>query len=218
MTDLAGPLAAFLQEHLPRDRGASPHTVAGYAASFKLLAVFAAERHQLRPCRLQVGHLDIPTLLAFLNHLETDRDNGVRTRNARLSAIKSFFRYLEFRHPECLDLAAQVHALPQKKADLPPLDYLDRDEVRALLDAPATHTVTGLRGSRHAVPGLQCRPARLGTGRLGPGRPPGTGTRPHPDPGQGPPRSRPAAVEGKPATRYAPGSVSGRTAPTSICS
>ena len=145
MTELAGPLAAFLQEHLPRDRGASPHTVAGYAASFKLLAVFAAERHKLRPCRLQVGHLDIPTLLAFLNHLETDRDNGVRTRNARLSAIKSFFRYLEFRHPECLDLAAQVHALPQKKADLPPLDYLDRDEVQALLDAPATHTVTGLR-------------------------------------------------------------------------
>ena len=120
MTELAGPLAAFLQEHLPRDRGASPHTVAGYAVSFKLLAVFAAERHKLRPCRLQVGHLDIPTLLAFLNHLETDRDNGVRTRNARLSAIKSFFRYLEFRHPECLDLAAQVHALPQKKADLHP--------------------------------------------------------------------------------------------------
>ena len=140
MTELAGPLAAFLQEHLPRDRGASPHTVSGYAASLKLRAVFAAERHKLRPCRLQVGHLDIPTLLAFLNHLETDRDNTVRTRNARLSAIKSFFR-----HPECLDLAAQVHALPQKKADLPPLDYLDRDEVQALLEVPATHTVTGLR-------------------------------------------------------------------------
>lgn len=145
MTDLAGPLAAFLQEHLPRDRGASPHTVASYAASFKLLAVFAAERHKLRPCRLEVGHLDIPTLLAFLQHLETDRDNGVRTRNARLSAIKSFFRYLEFRHPECLDLAAQVHALPQKKADLPPVDYLDRDEVRALLEAPAADTASGLR-------------------------------------------------------------------------
>ena len=113
MTDLAGPLAAFLQEHLPRDRGASPHTVASYAASFKLLAAFAAERHKLRPCRLEVEHLDVPTLLAFLNHLETDRDHGVRTRNARLSAIKSFFRYLEFRHPECLDLAARVHAQPQ---------------------------------------------------------------------------------------------------------
>ena len=145
MTALAGPLAAFLHEHLPRDRGASPHTVASYAASFQLLAVFAAERHKLRPCRLEVGHLDIPTVLAFLSHLETDRDNGVRTRNARLTAVKSFFRYLEFRHPECLELAAQVHALPQKKTDLPPVDYLGHDEVRALLDTPAVDTVTGLR-------------------------------------------------------------------------
>ena len=145
MSELARPLAAFLREHLPRERGASPHTIASYAASFKLLAVFAARRHQLRPCQLQVGHLDTPTLLAFLDHLEADRDNGVRTRNARLAAIKSFFRYLEFRHPEYLDLAAQVHALPQKKADLPQIDYLNHAEIRALLDAPATDTVSGLR-------------------------------------------------------------------------
>ena len=145
MIDLARPLAAFLREHLPRDRGASPHTIASYTASFKLLAVFAARRHAVRPCQLQVGHLDTATLLAFLEHLEADRRNGVRTRNARLAAIKSFFRYLEFRHPECLDLAAQVHALPQKKCDQPPVDYLDHAEIRALLDAPATGTVTGLR-------------------------------------------------------------------------
>ena len=104
MSDLARPLGVFLREHLPRDRVASPHTIESYAASFKLLAVFAARRHKLRPCQLEVGHLDTTTLLAFLDHLEADRDNGVRTRNARLSAIKSFFRYLEFRHPECLDL------------------------------------------------------------------------------------------------------------------
>ena len=145
MLDLARPLAAFLREHLPRDRGASPHTIASYTASFKLLAVFAARRHAVRPCQLQLGHLDTATLLTFLEHLEADRRNGARTRNARLAAIKSFFRYLEFRHTECLDLAAQVHALPQKKTDLQPVDYLDHAEVRALLDAPATDTVTGLR-------------------------------------------------------------------------
>lgn len=145
MSDLARPLAAFLKEHLPTDRGASPHTIASYAASFKLLVVFAAQRHKIRPCQLEIGHLDTTTLLGFLEHLETDRGNGVRTRNARLAAIKSFFRYLEFRHPECLDQAARVHALPQKKGDLPPLEYLDPAEVRALLDAPATDTVTGLR-------------------------------------------------------------------------
>lgn len=145
MSDLARPLAVFLREHLPRDRGASPHTIASYATSFQLLAVFAARRHQVRPCQLQVGQLDTATLLSFLEHLEADRDNGVRTRNARLSAIKSFFRYLECRHPEHLDLAAQVHALPFKKGDLPPVDYLSPTELRALLDAPATDTVTGLR-------------------------------------------------------------------------
>ena len=145
MSDLARPLAAFLSEHLPRDRGASPHTIASYSATFRLLAVFAARRHAVRPCQLQVGQLDTATLLAFLAYLEADRNNGVRTRNARLSAIKSFFRYLEFRHPEHLDLAAQVHALPQKKGDLPPLDYLSHREVEALLDAPAADTVVGLR-------------------------------------------------------------------------
>ena len=145
MIDLARPLAAFLREHLPRDRGASPHTIASYTASFRLLAVFAAQRHAVRPCRLQVSHLDTATLLAFLDYLETERGNGVRTRNARLVAIKSFFRYLEFRHPECLDLAAQVHALPQKRGDQPPVDYLSRAEVRALLDAPEASRVTGLR-------------------------------------------------------------------------
>ena len=145
MTDLATPLAAFLREHLPRERGTSPHTVASYATSFKLLVVFAARRHQVRPCQLEVGQLDTTTLLAFLEHLEADRGNSARTRNARLAAIKSFFRYLECRHPAYLDLAAQVHALPQKKADLPPVDHLGRDEIDALLDAPAPGTVIGLR-------------------------------------------------------------------------
>ena len=144
-SDLARPLAAFLRDHLPGERGASPHTVASYAASFKLLAVFAAERHGVRPCQLQLGQLDTTTLLAFLEHLETQHDNGARTRNARLAAIKSFFRYLECRHPAWLDLAAQVRALPLKKCDLPPVDYLDRAEIRALLNAPASDTVTGLR-------------------------------------------------------------------------
>ncbi len=145
MPDLARPLTDFLTQYLPRDYGASPHTVASYTDSFKLLAVFTAQRHRTRPCQLQVSHLDPATLLAFLDHLETQRGNGVRTRNARLVAIKSFFRYLEFRHPECLDLAAQVHALPQKQGDQPPVDYLSRAEIQALLDAPPADTVTGLR-------------------------------------------------------------------------
>ena len=145
MTGLASPLAAFLREYLRRDRGASRHTIESYATSFRLLATFAADRHGIRPCALEVGHLDVDTILAFLDHLEAERGNSVSTRNIRLAAVKSFFRFLEFRVPQHLDMAAQVHAVPQKKGDVPALSYLDRDEVDALLKAPDTATKSGTR-------------------------------------------------------------------------
>ena len=145
MTGLASPLSAFLREYLPRDRGASRHTIESYATGFKLLATFAADRHGIRPCALEVGHLDVDTILAFLDHLEAERGNSVSTRNIRLAAVKAFHRFLEFRYPDCLDMAAQVHAIPQKKGDVPALDYLDRDEVDALLKAPDTATRPGTR-------------------------------------------------------------------------
>ena len=121
-TEVAGPLAAYLQEHLPRDRGDSPHTVAGYAAaSFKLLAVFATERHNLRPCRLQFGHLDIPTLLAFLNHL-TDRDNGVRTRKRPLVCDQVLLP-----PPGMLGSGGTSACAAPEESRSAPLDYLDRE-------------------------------------------------------------------------------------------
>ncbi len=145
MAELAPPLAMFLREYLPRDRGTSRHTVESYALCFKLLVVFAADKHGIRPCKLEIGHLDIATLLEFLEHLERDRGNGVRTRNARLAAIKAFFRFLEFRHPGYLDLAAQVREVPAKKGEVPLIGSLDRAETRALLDAPDPGTVAGTR-------------------------------------------------------------------------
>ena len=145
MAELAPPLAMFLREYLPRDRGTSRHTVESYALCFKLLVVFAADKHAIRPCTLEIGHLDIATLLEFLEHLERDRGNGVRTRNARLAAIKAFFRFLEFRRPGYLDLAAQVREIPAKKGEVPLIGSLDRAETRALLDAPDPGTVAGTR-------------------------------------------------------------------------
>ena len=145
MAELAPPLAMFLREHLPHDRGTSRHTVESYALCFRLLAVFAADKHGIRPCQLEIGHIDIATILEFLEHLERDRGNGVRTRNVRLAAIKAFFRFLEFRHPEYLDLAAQVRAVPAKKGDMPLIGSLNRTETRALLDAPDPSTVAGVR-------------------------------------------------------------------------
>ena len=145
MAKLASPLAKFLREFLPRDRGMSRHTVESYVLCFKLLVVFVANTRTIRPSELEIGHLDTATILAFLDHLEQDRGNGVRTRNIRLAAIKAFFKFLEFRYPGHLDLAVQVRAIPMKKGNVPLIGTLDRAEVRALLDAPDPGTMTGIR-------------------------------------------------------------------------
>lgn len=145
MTTLAAQLSAFLREHLPRERKASPHTCEAYAYAFQLLVCFAAARLAVRPSRLAVEQLDVPLILAFLEHLEGERRCSVRTRNARLAAIHSFFRFLEYRVPSCLEQARQVGAIPMKKADQALVRHLNRDEIRALLDAPDPRSASGLR-------------------------------------------------------------------------
>ena len=145
MTELAPCLSAFLREHLPRQRNASRHTVASYADSFMLLIGFAAERLGIRPGAMAVEHLSTELLFAFLDYLETRRHNTTSTRNVRLAAIKSFFRYLEYRVPSCLDLAQQVHAMPMKRHDVTAVAHLEREEIRVLLDAPDPATTAGRR-------------------------------------------------------------------------
>jgi site-specific recombinase XerD len=145
MTALAPHLSAFLREHLPKERRASPHTCEAYAASIQLLLGFAAGRLKCQPSRIELEQLDAPLILAFLDHLERKRGNSARTRNARLAAINSFFRFLEYRVPSSLDQARRVHAIPMKKTDQALVGYLARDELQALLDAPDASTVSGLR-------------------------------------------------------------------------
>ena len=145
MTDLAPHLTSFLEEHLPNERRFSRHTVQSYRECFRLLVIYAAEKTKVRPCVLKIEHLTVALLLGFLESLEKDRNNSIGTRNNRLAAIKSFFRYLEYRVPGCLDLALQVRAIPQKRTDKPLIDWLDRTEMQAILDAPDTATVAGLR-------------------------------------------------------------------------
>jgi len=145
MTALAPSLATFLREHLPRDRRASPHTCDAYAFSFQLLVTFAARRLGTQPSRLEIEQLDVPMILTFLEYLEEERGNTVRSRNARLAAIKSFFRFLEYRVPACLDQALRVHAIPMKKIDQELVSTLTRVEIQALLDAPDPRTVFGTR-------------------------------------------------------------------------
>ena len=145
MTVLATHLAKFLREHLPRERNASPHTVAAYAHSFTLLVRFAAERRKRRPTDLAVEDIDPKLVLEFLDHVEESRGNSARTRNTRLAAIRTFFRYLEYQAPACLEQALRIRALPIKRTDAPLIDHLTRDEVQALLAAPNPRTVSGTR-------------------------------------------------------------------------
>lgn len=106
MTPLAPDLSAFLQTHLPDECGASRHTIAAYARAFTLLLRFVAGRVKRTPSELFIEDLDIQTIRAFLEHIEEGRANSVRSRNARLAAIKSFFRFVEHRQPACRTLDA----------------------------------------------------------------------------------------------------------------
>lgn len=135
MTPLAPDLSAFLQKHLPDERGASQHTIAAYAHAFTLLLRFAATRLKRQPSDIAIEDLDVSLIRAFLEHIEEGRANTVRSRNARLAAIKAFFRFLEPRRPACLEQAMMIRSLPVKRADVKLIDYLTKDEVRALLAA-----------------------------------------------------------------------------------
>lgn len=145
MTALAPLLNTFLSEHLPRERRASPHTCDTYAYAFQLLVCFLARRLGTQPCLLEIEQLNAPNILEFLQYLETQRNNAPKTRNARLAAIKAFFRFLEYRLVSCLDQARSIHAIPMKKSDDKLIDYLTRAEIQALLDAPSTTSKSGLR-------------------------------------------------------------------------
>lgn len=145
MTPLGAHLAVFLREHLPRDRRASPHTCEAYATCFRFLVIFAAPRLRTKPAALAVEQIDAELILAFLEHLEVERGNGARSRNARLAAINAFFRFLQYRLPDCLDQAGRIHAIPMKKTDEALVTHLTRLEMKALLDAPDPRTRWGTR-------------------------------------------------------------------------
>jgi len=139
MTLLAPHLTAFLAERLPHERRASAHTCDSYAYAFKLLVTWAATRLRTTPAALTLEQLDAPCLLAFLTHLEAVRNNSVRSRNARLAAVKSFARFVEYRVPACIEHARRILAIPVKKTDERLVDYLTRAEMATLLDAPDPH-------------------------------------------------------------------------------
>jgi integrase/recombinase XerD len=145
MTPLGPHLTVFLREYIPGLREMSVQTSETYSYAFQLLVCFAAARLKTTPSALSIEQLDANLVLAFLEHLEKERGNCARTRNSRLAAIKTFFRFLEYRLPTCLEQARRIRAIPVKKTDEVIVGYLNRDEIQALLDAPDPSSRDGLR-------------------------------------------------------------------------
>ena len=145
MIALAPHIVSFLRDHLSRHRGASPHTCDTYAYSFQILLQFASERLSMPPSNMSLEQIDSRLVEAFLVHIETVRGCTPSTRNVRLAAIKSFFRYLEYREPTALEQVRQVLAIPFKKTESRLVSHLNPSETEALLDTPDMRSRAGIR-------------------------------------------------------------------------
>ena len=176
MSALAPTLQAFFTDRLIRQRQASNHTLASYRDTLRLLVRFAAERRKVEPVKLEISDLDSALISAFLDHRERECGNSVRTRNTRLTAIRSLFRYAALRHPEHAEVIQHVLAIPPKRFARRLVSFLTDPEVDALLSAPdrttwvgrrdhtlfATAVQTGLRASE--LIGLRITDVHLGVG------------------------------------------------------
>lgn len=145
MTALAPTLQKFFTDRLLSQRAASPHTVAAYRDTFRLLLAHVQDTSGIPPARLDLADLDATVIGGFLSHLEGDRHNSVRTRNARLAAIHSFYGYAALQHPEHAALIQRVLAIPSKRHDKAIVTYLTDAELDALLAAIDTTTWLGRR-------------------------------------------------------------------------
>jgi integrase/recombinase XerD len=176
MSALAPLLQSYFTDRLVRQRHASPHTIVSYRDTFRLLLKFVKAKTGKPPSKITLEDLDAALIGSFLAHLESDRGNSVRTRNARLTAIHSFFNYLSLEAPEHAELIQRVLAVPPKRFDTALISYLDRPEIEALLQSPDRSTrigrrdhallllavQTGLRVSELA--NLRCQDLHLGPG------------------------------------------------------
>jgi integrase/recombinase XerD len=142
---LATVVQAFFLERLIAQRNASRQTVAAYRDSFRLLLQFAHQHVGKAPERLELKDVDAPLVLAFLDHLERDRQNTIRSRNARLAAIRSFVHFAAFKEPAALPSIQRVLAIPMKRFDKPLLGFLSKGEIQAILDAPPGDRWSGQR-------------------------------------------------------------------------
>jgi integrase/recombinase XerD len=145
MTALAPTLQAFFTDRLITQRHASPHTIRSYRDTMRLLLEFAQHQLRVQPAQLDLAALDADLIASFLDHLEHARENAVGTRNARLAAIHSLYRFASLRHPEHAATIARVLAIPPKRHDRRLITHLNESEIQALLAAPDPSTWIGRR-------------------------------------------------------------------------
>lgn len=144
-TRFAKLLQKFFTHRLSEERDASPNTVSSYSVAFQLLLGFLQDHRGQSPPQVELEDLDASTISAFLRHLEEQRGNSPRTCNARLAAIHSFFHYVAPQEPRLADQIQQVLAIPTKRWEQKPVDYLLREETEAILDAIDRQTASGQR-------------------------------------------------------------------------
>ena len=154
-TNFSGLVQAFFTDRLLRQRRASPHTVAGYRDTFRLLLRFAEERLGKAPSKLSLKDLDASFIGDFLDHLEKARGNAARSRNTRLAAIHSFFHYLSFQEPAYAEQCRRILAIPSKRYERRLIEYLAPEEIDALLAAPDRTTWIGRRDRALLLVGIQ---------------------------------------------------------------
>jgi integrase/recombinase XerD len=142
---LASLLQDFFCQWLTAQRNASPRTIASYRDTFRLLLRFVQDRCHGSLATLALADMDAPVVLRFLDHLEHDRGNCVRSRNARLAALRSFYQYVASRDPAQLQVVQRVLAIPRKRHDRPVLGFLQPAEMRAVQEATDTSTWSGRR-------------------------------------------------------------------------
>lgn len=143
--DFAQYITAFLTKHLAGERNLSRNTIVSYRDAFVILIKFMNDRYSIRPEKLCVDDFSAGRIKEFLDYLEAEQGNSVSTRNQRLTAIHSFFRYMGAQNPEYMFLSQQVLAIPEKKKSQKPVKHFEMDQVRELLAAPDTHTTRGRR-------------------------------------------------------------------------
>lgn len=155
MTTIAPTLESWFTDRLGRQRQVSARTIASYRDTLRLLLCFMQDRTGKPPSSLDWDDLDQEAISAFLDHLENDRGNNARTRNLRLTAIRSLFRYAALRHPEHASVIQHVLAIPTKHFDKRTVSFLNAEEAAALIDAPDMQRWEGRRDRALLVLALQ---------------------------------------------------------------